>query len=128
MKSIVRTAQRNFHFASIYEHRKTNQLLVAGFSTLGQALGSMTQEITSSINDLGVSVERMSSTLEHGFANLNEHFDAARSSVKDSAEQRDTEHHDLIRTLSNSATREKKALQMLDNIQRHRRPTILDAS
>lgn len=38
MKGIVRRAQGNFQFAMIYEQRKTNQLLVAGFTNLAQAL------------------------------------------------------------------------------------------
>jgi len=53
MKAIVRKAQRNFQFATIYEHRKTNKILVAGFTNLAQALDQMTSRITSSIDDLG---------------------------------------------------------------------------
>ena len=50
MQAIVRKAQRNFQFATIYEQRKTNQILVAGFTTLAQALNQMTGQITASIS------------------------------------------------------------------------------
>lgn len=63
MKAIVRTAQRNFQFATIYEQRKTNQILVAGFNNLAHALDRMTWQITTSINDLAGSVDAMASTL-----------------------------------------------------------------
>jgi len=36
--AIVRTAQSNFEFASIWEHRKTNKILIGGFETLENAI------------------------------------------------------------------------------------------
>jgi uncharacterized protein YfcZ (UPF0381/DUF406 family) len=62
MGPIVRTAQRNFQFATIYEQRKTNLVLVAGFTNLARALNRMTSQITESIDALAGSVELMSST------------------------------------------------------------------
>lgn len=64
MKAIVRTAQRNFQFATIYEQRKTNQILVAGFTNLAQALDRMTWQITDSIDNLAHSVGSMASTMD----------------------------------------------------------------
>ena len=64
MAAIVRNAQRNFQFATIYEQRKTNQILVSGFTNLAQALAQMTSRITSSIEDLSGSIGMMASTID----------------------------------------------------------------
>ncbi len=70
MKRIVRTAQRNYQFASIYEQRKTNQILVAGFTSLAQALDEMTWRITASIDGLASSVDSMGSTLNESILSI----------------------------------------------------------
>jgi len=90
MQAIVRKAQRNFQFATIYEQRKTNQILVAGFTDLAQALNEMTWHITASIDNLASSVDGMKSA-------LNESMQANQSRLGE-------------------------VLEMLDNIQRGRRP------
>ena len=97
MQAVVRKAQRNFQFAMIYEQRKTNQILVAGFTNLAQALKDMTWQLMVSINDLASSIDGMTSTLEE---TANRHLEE----------------------VSEAAMRERKALEMLDNIQRGRRP------
>lgn len=117
MKAIVRTAQRNFQFATIYEQRKTNQILVAGFTNLAQALDRMTWQITASIDDLAGSVDVMTST-------LNESMRAIHSRMGDIAERTSQHHDELMEEASEGATRERKALEMLDNIQRGRRPSL----
>lgn len=108
MQAIVRKAQRNFQFAMIYEQRKTNQILVAGFKNLAQALEQMTRQITASIDDLAGSVDVLTST-------LNESMQAIHSRLGDIAEMT-SQYHD------EQAAREEKVLEMLDNIQRGRRP------
>ena len=57
--TIVSSAQRDFQFAMIYEQRKTNQILVAGFTNLGSALDDMTYRIVFSIDELRRSADRM---------------------------------------------------------------------
>ena len=110
MKAIVRKAQRDFQFATIYEQRKTNRILVQGFTNLAQALDQMTTQITASIGDLASSVDVMTST-------VNESLSAIHSRMSDI-------HEDLSEEASERAEREKKALEMLDNIQRGRRPFV----
>ena len=117
MKAIVRKAQTNFQFAMIYEQRKTNQILVAGFTSLAQALGQMNRQITASIDDLASSVDGMTST-------LNESMLAIHSQMGDIAQTTASHHDDLLRQASDRADREKKALRMLDNIQRGRKPLL----
>lgn len=55
--SIVRTAQTKFEFANIWEHRKTQKILVAGFQTLEQAINNMKYEILSAIQNLKHSIK-----------------------------------------------------------------------
>lgn len=115
MQAIVRKAQRDFQFATIYEQRKTNQILVAGFTNLAQALNDMTWQITDSIGALASSVDGMTST-------LNESMRAIHSRMGDIAETTIQHHKELSKEASDRAVREKKALEMLDNIQRGRKP------
>ena len=115
MQAIVRKAQRDFQFATIYEQRKTNQILVAGFTNLAQALNDMTWRITTSIDDLASSVDGMTST-------FNESMHAIHSRMGDIMKTTTQHHEELLKDASTRAAREKRALEMLDNIQRGRRP------
>jgi hypothetical protein len=56
VSQLVRAAQKDFHFATIYEQRRTNQILVAGFGTLESALFSLGDRIDSSLADLSESL------------------------------------------------------------------------
>jgi hypothetical protein len=64
LKSIVREAQKNFQFATIYEQRKTNQILVKGFGSLAEAISEMGGRIATSIDALA-------DVVEIGFADQN---------------------------------------------------------
>nr|VFK79236.1 MAG: hypothetical protein BECKSD772D_GA0070982_104116 [Candidatus Kentron sp. SD] len=52
LKNMVRKAQSNTAFAIIYEQRRTNQLLAAGFTNFAQALDGIGHKIESSIGKL----------------------------------------------------------------------------
>jgi len=108
MKAIVRTAQRNFQFATIYEQRKTNQILVAGFKTLAEALEQMTRQIMSSLDALADSV--------------NTRLRAIDSRLDEIAAMSTQHHAEMMEELSEIAARERQAVEMLDNIQHRRRP------
>src|SRR5206468_312018 len=101
LKAVVRKAQRNIQFATIYEQRKTNKLLVAGFQHLAQAIDGMGHRITSSINGLGDQISAMS-------ASLGDQISEMSSSLNDS----------LSEFNDQSTQRHKEALEMFDNIQR----------
>ncbi len=118
MSKIVRKAQRNFQFATIYEQRKTNQLLVAGFTSLGQALNEMTNEIVSSIDDLAGTMDSMTST-------LNESMQRIHSRMGDMVSQSRQQHEESMGKQSEKARRDEDTLRMLDNIQHHRKPPLL---
>lgn len=107
MKGIVRKAQRNFQFTTIFQQRKTNQLLIAGFNNLAQALDGMGRRIESSINDLAAEISSMSSNLDGSLQNLNQTFSSLHES-----------------SLTDRAKQHSQTLEMLDNIQRRRKPIL----
>ena len=90
LESLVVKAQRNYQFATIYEQRKTNKILVAGFSSLGEALTSLSEKMQISIQGLHEQVRAFQTQVSHSDRNR--------------------------------SAREEEALEMLDNIQRGRRP------
>lgn len=118
IRSIVRKAQSNPHFAMIYEQRRTNQLLVAGFSSLAQALDGMGQRISSSIDSLGSRISEMASTLDESMTTLGEHIQTANQELIESV---DSLHSTAKKEASDQAERHERALKMLDNIQKRRR-------
>src|ERR1700722_5787215 len=77
MRAIVRAAQCNFQFAVIYEQRKTNRILVAGFGNLAQALDRMTWQISASITNLASSVDIAASTLNESVRAIHAQMESA---------------------------------------------------
>jgi molecular chaperone GrpE (heat shock protein) len=118
MTQVVGVAQRDFEFSVIYEQRKTNQILVAGFKSLAQALDQMTWRITSSIDELSATVERVGSK-------LNDSLQQIRAETRNVAAQMAGHREDIKREAVRRVEREEKALEMLDNIQRKRYPSFL---
>lgn len=90
LSTIVRTAQRNFQFATIFEQRKTNQLLYAGFGTLGAAISSLGSAISSSLSDLSNSVH---SSLDDILQATRDHTDTMES-IAERQEQAARDRHD----------------------------------
>lgn len=91
---VVRKAQKDDQFAIIYGQWKTNAILLEGFSTLGTAIYGIGDAITSSIADLS--------------ASLHVSADQLMSQIAADVDER--------------RRFEQDALEMLDNIQRGRKP------
>lgn len=119
LNTIVRKAQRNFQFATIYEQRKTNQLLAAGFTTLAQALDGMGQRIASSIDSLGGQISEMSDMLESSLGAIGKQLQATNESLTESI---NALHSTTKTAASESKVRADRQWEALDNIQRHRKP------
>lgn len=117
MHEIVGAAQRDFQFSVIYEQRKTNQILVAGFKSLAQALERMTWQITASIDGLEATVEQMGLRLDGSLQEI-------RAETHNVASQIAAAREDVAGQSLERAEREKAALEMLDNIQRRRHPSL----
>jgi methyl-accepting chemotaxis protein len=135
MKAMVRKAQCDFQFAIIYEQRKTNKILIAGFTNLAQALEGMGDRISASIDSLSGLVsdlseslfdihERMGemaeSAMQHD-SNLRESLSAIHSRMGEMAETAIEHNEDMRRTATESADRERKALELLEAVEREYR-------
>lgn len=108
LRSIVRLAQKNFHFASIYEQRKTNQLLIEGFSTLGQAINGLGDQISDSLYALESSVSDLHAATREQTSQFTDEMAQLRGQMSEDSKVRQ-EH-------------EQEQREMLDNIQRKRKP------
>lgn len=127
LKAITKKAQSNFQFASIYQQYNTNKILLAGFHNLSDAIYNMGDAIQLSIMD----VSKQISTLNENFNKQNENFLEALDAIKGVGQSIDnigSSAEDAIKSykkdLSNREIRERQILQMLDNIQRGRRPPL----
>lgn len=99
LRRVVRMGQTNFQFANIWEHRRTREVLIAGFQTLGEAINNLGSVIDHSIYDLQQSVSS----------------DMARLV------------EEQIRTREYLDQRMLEQNRMLDNMQHHRKPAITDS-
>jgi hypothetical protein len=117
MQDIVRKAQCDFQFASIFVQFKTNQILIAGFNNLGHALDEMSWRITTSIDNLASAFYEMST-------NQNETMSAIHSQIGSIAEATNQHFKVMEKASSKIVARTNTALGMLDNIQRGKRPIL----
>ena len=126
MQAIVRQAQRNFQFATIYEQRKTNNILKHGFLSLSSAIADLGSTLQGSFDDLRDSVST-------GFTNVVEQQIATRASIESAAAAAKTASDEVLgemkgghRAVETHAkeqlTRDEAMKEMLDNIQRRRKP------
>lgn len=75
LRRLVRLGQTHFQFAMIWEHRKTREVLISGFRTLGEAVDGIGAAIQSSLTDL----ER---SLDSGFTRMSDSVDKTRAAVE----------------------------------------------
>lgn len=130
MKALYRQAQKDPHFAQIYEQRRTNAILIEGFQSLGEALTYLGDRIESDLRSLG----------DH----LSFRLGDIESSIRESSKQMERQHEELLQTAqswreearngnaelivvarTNAENAERSAKErrdMLDNIQHRRRP------
>ena len=126
LAAIVRRAQKNFQFATIYEQRKTNQILVAGFGTLASAIYTIGDAISGSLNDLANSLH----------TSLDGLLDLTREHSR-KAESASNSHTEMLAELGKQATADaakrrqfeekviktqEKQERILEKIERNRKP------
>lgn len=128
-------AQENPDFANIYEQRriaakldKTNAILVAGFSSLNDAIQGLGDRLVVGIADLQASVDfrlgSIQSSLESAAAVAAEQRSAVLAEIRQSGDTEARLLQQLRQDAENRSEHERAARRMLDNIQRKRRPTI----
>lgn len=125
MKAVVYQVQRDFQFASIYEQRKTNQILIAGFTNLGQALDGMGHRLSRSIDELGGRVSAMSSVMQEEFQTLGEQITEGSQQIVEGVNALHSTAMQSTSELRAIKKRHDRSLDALGNIQRHTKPTEL---
>jgi len=133
MKRLYRQAQKKADFANIYEQRRNTQVLIAGFRSLGDAVTSLGDRIEREVRalgdtlgfrlgDLGMAVREASEQMQRQQETL---LTEARSWRAEAS----TGHAELVRVARENAERAERGARerrdMLDNIQRGRKPSIL---
>lgn len=88
LRRVVRLAQKDPYFAMIYEQRKTSQLLVKGFTSLGQALNDMNHRITTSIMGLANSIDDLAASNSENSRELIASVEFLREQVQSADEAR----------------------------------------
>lgn len=115
MSKIVKQARRNPQWETIFQQRRTNDILVGGFENLGNALESLQDTVSSGFSDLAhvlhSSVDRITS--EHSDRVITELNLMAATHSDDSRERRRFE--------QNVKANADKAVQVLENIERCKR-------
>jgi hypothetical protein len=94
MQTIVRNAQKSFQFAQIYEQRRTNQLLVGGFASLGQALSRLGDQLGASLDELNKRVSEVARVNDNGEKLVNG-IDAVRRELEDDSTARRAHESDV---------------------------------
>jgi len=132
---IVRKAQKNFHFSTIYEQRKTNRLLYEGFRSLGDAIYDLKDSISSSLIDLSdrlnISVNELIDSQYHQTQVLLKHNEDMKGLAEDMSRQLDKANDIAARESNHRRGFEEKSLRtkkehgdMLNNIQRDKKPLL----
>ena len=102
MRNIVRAAQRDFHFSSIFEQRKTQKSIIAGFESFEDVLNDVGDQIT-------YEVENLNNTMQ-------DHNYQMNSLMEDAAVQREQHHTEVMEADSQGAERQEQALEILEDI------------
>ena len=125
LKSIVRKAQKAPDFAKIYEMRRTNSLLVAGFANLGSAIENMSDRINDSVNGLAQTLDSAITTMSQQNA---EYYRESLSAIETLRDQLSTDSESIRELISSDSQAQRehegKMEEMTDNIQRRKRPYI----
>lgn len=80
LRRLVRKGQTDFHFANIWEHRRTREVLIAGFRTLEDGISNLGYAVCSAISDL-------QSTLSSSLAEIVEQQISLRETVEAQGEE-----------------------------------------
>lgn len=114
MQNLVRLAHKVKDFPLVYEHRKTNKILVAGFSNLSVALNDLGNKIVIAVNELESTLASKLDDVHSAILDGNDSLENIASGVSSINSRIDGIQH-------TQKAQFDQALSMLDNIQRRRK-------
>jgi hypothetical protein len=127
---LYRQAQAIPHFSIVYEQRRTTSTLVAGFWSLGQAVERRGHQIVDEIGSLATSLDSRLDSLERSLellaAAAAEQSAALRTQLQSAVGSNESLSRQLHQDAEAHSESGRLALQMLDNIQHRRKPSIFD--
>lgn len=119
---VVRRSQTNFQFSTIYEQRKTNQILIQGFTTLADAIYGLGDQLVASLSSMSAQIRRLEEGHERRHHETLDAFDSlAASLVAATEEASEIAAKQRAGIAGEQAEAAERQLAMLDNIQRKRR-------
>ncbi len=104
--AIVRVAQKDYQFATIFNQRKTNKILTSGFSTLSEAISEVKNTLQNSIESLSFAISDIGHELHLEFNSTISSLETITEELKDDAAEK--------------RVHEKIERQLLDNIRRRK--------
>ncbi|WP_411727155.1 hypothetical protein [Methyloglobulus sp.] len=132
MKALYRKAQKDPHFAQIYEQRRTNAILIEGFRSLGDALNYLGDRIENELRSLGDAIVFRLSDVESAIRESSEQMVRQNEALLMEAQRFREEAHSGNAELAaiarsnaeNAENSAKERRDMLDNIQHRRKPLL----
>lgn len=126
LNEIVRNAQKNYEFSSIYEQRKTNSIMTHGFTNLGDAINTMSFKLSESLSELAENINQSTNEI---LISTSEYADVIRGQAdmidqnmkNQISEQK--KYNELSKRQNDILSKQDKKL---DNIQRKRKPGLFD--
>jgi hypothetical protein len=120
IQQITRAAHKDSEFAKTFLLMRGNAIMVAGFANLGQALGKMTSSLMGALARVNSSIEELSAQTG-GIAKGIDSLDASTRSVEAGIRANSSQLSSHFKELERHQSR---SVEMLDNIQRDRKPFI----
>lgn len=126
LRAVVRDAQKDFQFSAIYQQRQTNQLLAVGFKNVVEAVNGVSSRVGSSLKRLSCTVSLGFSELAATQREIGGHIVSELQGIRERTEDLASEIREAREEASESAEaqreHEQQEREMLDNIQRRKRP------
>jgi hypothetical protein len=133
LRALYRRAQKDGQFANIYEQRRiaakvdqTNAILIAGFTSLGDAVQRLGDRITETIQNLSETMDvrlgDLQESLESAVAAAAIQREALLKEARDSRGLQESVLHQMRKDADRRSEHEREARQMLNNLQRRRDP------
>lgn len=122
LMELVRQAHKNYQFASIYEQKQTNKILIAGFGTLASAIEMMGDRIRRSIDDLSSTVSISFAIQTQAIYEQTEAIENVLGSIDSTLEDANVSRQEYE---ARKQEHEARTEEMLDNIQSRRRPRLI---
>lgn len=131
LRQMYRQAQKDGKFAQIYEQRRTNSILIKGFTSLGDAIQRLGSKIADSLDELrhevGFRLTDLESALQSAAENAQHQREEMLTELRDSNAGNKETLELTRRDVAQRRETEQTALKMLDNIQHRRKPSPGDS-